>query len=40
MINEQEVDRLMVLIGEQGEDWQEYVTCPEYWNVWGWLNRN
>jgi len=29
-----------VLYGQEGLDWQYYVTCEIYWQKWGELNRN
>ena len=31
---------VIVLLGEQGVDWQSYVSCELYWRIWGLLNRN
>lgn len=40
LISEDEVALLLVVTGVEGIDWHEYVTCPEYWQLWAWLNRN
>jgi len=31
---------LCCLIGEQGIDWQYYITYDAYWRKWAGLNRN
>jgi len=31
---------VIVLIGEEGVDWEHYLDWPPYWLAWAELNRN
>lgn len=31
---------MVVLIGEEGTDWNYYLSWTAYWDKWVWLNRN